>query len=425
MSSSIVSNLLSDIHLPKMIKVRQSFPRPRIEDIPLAVRNELNKPEIAMTIKAGKKIAITVGSRGVANIAIITKEVVTAVKKLGGEPFIIPAMGSHGGATAEGQLEVLESFGVTEEFIGAPIKSSMEVVRIGETSSGKPVHIDKYAAEADGIIVMGRVKPHTSFRGKYESGLMKMMTIGLGKQKGADTCHSEGFKNMAYNVPLYANVILEKANILFGIAIVENPFDETSKIVALTKKDIPEREPELLSEAKGLMPRIMFDSFDVLVVDEIGKNISGDGMDPNITATYSSPYASGGPNIQRVVILDLTEESHGNANGMGTADFTTKRFFDKTNLTITYPNAITSRIIETAKVPVILKNDYEAIAAGIKTCIETDYDNAKVVRIKNTLHLEEIYISEALLNEAVNNPAIEILEEPKYLEFDEEGYLFD
>ncbi|MDF2522413.1 MAG: hypothetical protein K0R31_54, partial [Clostridiales bacterium] len=192
MSSSIVSNLLSDIHLPKMIKVRQSFPRPRIEDIPLAVRNELNKPEIAMTIKAGKKIAITVGSRGVANIAIITKEVVTAVKKLGGEPFIIPAMGSHGGATAEGQLEVLESFGVTEEFIGAPIKSSMEVVRIGETSSGKPVHIDKYAAEADGIIVMGRVKPHTSFRGKYESGLMKMMTIGLGKQKGADTCHSEG-----------------------------------------------------------------------------------------------------------------------------------------------------------------------------------------------------------------------------------------
>ncbi|MDF2524905.1 MAG: hypothetical protein K0R31_2546, partial [Clostridiales bacterium] len=266
---------------------------------------------------------------------------------------------------------------------------------------------------------------HTSFRGKYESGLMKMMTIGLGKQKGADTCHSEGFKNMAYNVPLYANVILEKANILFGIAIVENPFDETSKIVALTKKDIPEREPELLSEAKGLMPRIMFDSFDVLVVDEIGKNISGDGMDPNITATYSSPYASGGPNIQRVVILDLTEESHGNANGMGTADFTTKRFFDKTNLTITYPNAITSRIIETAKVPVILKNDYEAIAAGIKTCIETDYDNAKVVRIKNTLHLEEIYISEALLNEAVNNPAIEILEEPKYLEFDEEGYLFD
>lgn len=425
MGSSIISNLLRDINLPRMVKIRQSFPRPKIEDIPLAVREELNKPDIAITIKKGQKIAITVGSRGVANIASITKEVVKTVKSLGGEPFVIPAMGSHGGATAEGQLDVLNSLGVTEEFIEAPIKATMDVVKIGETSSGKSVFIDKYAAEADGIIVMGRVKPHTSFRGRYESGLMKMMTIGLGKQKGADTCHSEGFKNMAKNVPLYGNVVLEKANVLFGIALVENAYDETCKIAALTKKEIPVIEPELLIEARGLMPRIMFDNFDVLVVDEIGKNISGDGMDPNITSTYSSPYASGGPTIQRVVVLDLTEESHGNANGMGTADFITKRLFNKTNLEITYPNALTSRVIETAKVPVILENDWQAIAAGIKTCIEIDYGKAKIVRIKNSLHIEEIYISEALLEEAKRNPEIEILGDPKYFEFNEDGYLLD
>ncbi|MDK2799159.1 MAG: hypothetical protein PWP27_1755 [Clostridiales bacterium] len=422
--SSVVSDLLRDIALPKMVKIAQKFPRPRIDDIPSAVHSEVNKPEIATTIKPGQKIAITVGSRGIANIALITKELVKAVKTLGGEPFIIPTMGSHGGATAEGQVEVLYSLGVTEEYIEAPIKATMEVVKIGETEDGRPVLIDKYGAEADGIIVLGRIKPHTAFRGKYESGLMKMMTIGLGKQKGADTCHEAGFKHMAYNVPLFANAILKNANILFGVALVENPYDETCKIVALTKEEIPEKEPDLLLEAKELMPKIKFSNFDVLIVDQIGKNISGDGMDPNITATYCTPYASGGPKIQRIVVLDLTEETHGNANGMGMADFTTKRLFEKADLEKTYPNALTSTVPHTVKIPMILKNDREAIAAAIKTCNEIDKKNPRIVRIKNSLHIDEIYISEALLEEAKNDPDIEILEEPKYMQFDGNGNLF-
>jgi hypothetical protein len=424
MDNDIVGNLFGNVPLPRMTKVRQIFPKFKINDISAVVHREIDRPEISGEIKRGEKIAIAVGSRGIANIALITKEVVNAVRKLGADPFVIPAMGSHGGATAEGQLEILASLGITEAYLKAPIKASMAVAKIGDTPNGKPVYIDKFAAEADGIIVIGRIKPHTCFRGKYESGIMKMLTIGLGKQKGADFCHAEGFKRMAENVPLFANVILEKANILFGLALLENSYDQTCKILALTKKEIPEKEPVLLIEAKGLMPRIMFDSFDVLVVDRIGKNISGDGMDPNITGTYATPYATGGPDIQRVVVLDLTEETHGNANGIGMADFTTKRLFDKINFAITYPNALTARVPCTAKIPVIMKNDREAIAVAVKTCCEIAYDQVRIVRIKDSLHLDEIYISEALLAEARKNSRLEILGEAGSFEFNQDGNLF-
>lgn len=420
----IINNMLKDVKIPKMAKILQKFDENSIKDIPAVIKRELNKPEIAGTIKAGQSIAITVGSRGIANIALITREVVKTVKELGGKPFIVPAMGSHGGATAEGQRQVIESYGVTEEYVGAPIKSSMEVKMIGYNEDGKPTYIDKYAAEADGIIVMGRVKPHTAFRGEYESGLMKMVTIGLGKHKGAETCHAEGFKNMARNVPAFAKAILKNANILFGIAIVENGFDETYRIAALTKEEIPVEEPRLLIEAKNLMPKIMFDSFDILIIDQIGKNISGDGMDPNITATYCTPYASGGPEVQRYVVLDLTDETHGNALGVGMAHFTTKRLFDKTDFDATYPNSLTARVADTVKMPMVLKNDRLAIAAAIYTCSEMSGDEPRIVRIPNTAHISEIYISEALIEEAKTNPDIEILEMPKEVEFDSEGNLF-
>jgi hypothetical protein len=424
MSENTIKNMLRDIQLPKMVRICQKFPRPIIEDIAGRIYDEINKPEIKMIIKEGQKIAITVGSRGIRNIAQITKEIVKEVKSMGGEPFIVPAMGSHGGATTSGQLQVLTDLGITEEYINAPIKGSMEVKKIGETEDGKPVVIDKFAAEADGIIIIGRIKPHTAFRGKYESGLMKMMVIGLGKQKGADICHAEGFKYMADNMISFGNVILEKANILFGIAILENPYDETCKITALTKEEIPLEEPLLLERAKELMPKIMFESFDVLIVDEIGKNISGDGMDPNITATYCTPYASGGPEIQRVVILDLTKETHGNGFGIGMADITTKRVYEKTDFYSMYANAITNTVVHPTKMPMFLKNDREAIAAAIKTCNEIDRNKPKVVRIKNTLHMSEIYISEALLKEARENPDIEVLEEPRDFQFNDNGDLF-
>ncbi len=423
-SANMMSNMLKGIRLPKMARVRQRFPRPILTDIAGSIYNEINKPEIKMTIQPGQKIALTVGSRGIRNIAQIIKELVKEVKKLGGHPFIVPAMGSHGGATTSGQLQVLNDLGITEQYMEAPIKASMEVIKIGDALDGKPVVIDKFAAEADGIIVIGRIKPHTAFRGKYESGLMKMLVIGLGKQKGADICHAEGFKYMADNIVSFGKVILEKANILFGMAILENPYDETYKITALTKQEIPLKEPVLLEEAKALMPKIMFESFDVLIIDEIGKNISGDGMDPNITATYCTPYARGGPHIQRVVVLDLTKETHGNAFGVGMADITTKRLYQKTDFTSMYANAITNTVIHPTKMPMFMNSDREAIAAAIKTCNEIDKNRPKVVRIKNTLHLDELYISEALGPEAEKNPDVEILESPKDFAFDEQGNLF-
>lgn len=422
--NNVINNMLKDIEIPKMAKILQKFEDNSIIDIPKVIKQELSKEYIVKTIVPGQTVAITVGSRGVANIALITKEVVAIVKALGAYPFIVPAMGSHGGATAEGQRLTLEGMGVTEEYIGAPIKSSMEVKQIGANEDGKPVFIDKNAAEADGIIVMGRIKPHTAFRGEYESGLFKMMTIGLGKHKGAATCHAEGFKNMAHNVPAFARTIIRNSNILFGIALVENAFDKTCKIVALTREEIPIEEPKLLREAKALMPNIMFESFDIMIIDKIGKNFSGDGMDPNITATYCTPYASGGPKVERYIVLDMSEETHGNGIGAGMAHFGTKRLFDKMDFDEIYPNSLTSRVPETAKVPIILKNDKLAIAAAIYTCSEMSGEIPKIVRIQNTSHISEIYISESMVDEAKLNSNIEILEEPKVMNFNSEGNLF-
>jgi hypothetical protein len=421
----VVSELLKDVKIPRMAKVRQRFPRQRIENIPEALRVELLRNEIKEKIKPGMKIALTGGSRGIANVALVLKEVAAFVKEQGAEPFIIPAMGSHGGATAEGQVEILESLGITEEFCGCPIKASMEVKQIGFTADNEhPVLIDKYAAEADGIILVNRVKPHPAFRGPYESGLMKMMTIGLGKQKGAETCHDIGIRHLARLIPLFGNAILANSNVLFGIALLENPFDETCKIVALTNEEIPEKEPALLEEAKSLMPRIMFDNIDVLVVDKIGKNYSGDGMDPNITGRFPTQYADGGINAQRVAILDLSDETHGNANGLGMADMITRRLFEKTDLEKVYPNSLTSRIVCNIKIPMMLKSDKETIQAAILTCVEMDKNNPTIVRVPNTLHIEYIYISEALFEKAKAIPDIEIIEEPKDLIFDESGNLW-
>lgn len=422
----VVAKLCGDLNLPKMIKVRQKFQRQFIEreNIPNIIFDKLSRDEIKSKIKPGMKVAITCGSRGIANIDIITKSIVSFVKNCGGEPFVFPAMGSHGGATAEGQREVLESYGVVEEYIGCPIKSSMETQQIGKTEEGHQVLIDKNAANADAIIVCGRIKAHTAFNGPYESGLMKMMTIGMGKQKGAETCHESGFKNMSRLVPLFGNAIRKNSNVICGIGIIENAFDETYKIEALTNEEIPEREPELLIEAKKLMAKIHFETADLIVVDRIGKNISGDGMDPNVTGTFGTPYAKGGIKAQRVVVLDLTEETHGNGNGIGMADITTKRVVDKLDLDKSYPNAITSTVVSMVKIPMFAKSDKAAIQAGVKICNEIDKQNPKIIRIKDTMHLEYIYISEAMLEEAINNPNIEVIGKPEEWPFDDKGNLW-
>ncbi len=424
--AGVVSELLKDVELPKMVKVGQLFNKDGIpkDKIYGAVFAQLNKPEIVAAVKPGMRIAITCGSRGVANIDVITKGIADFIKRQGGKPFIVPAMGSHGGATAEGQREVLKSYNVTEETMGCPVLATMETKQIGLTGEGHPVFIDKFAAEADGIIVCGRVKPHTGFRGKFESGIMKMMTIGLGKQHGAEVCHAAGFKYMAHLVPLFGRAILKHSNVLFALATIENAVDETYRLVSMMPDEIETVEPELLKEAYTLMPRLYFDSADILIIDKIGKNISGDGADSNITGTFITPYASGGLQKEYVVILDLTDETHGCAMGIAGAHATTKRLFDKMDFEMTYPNAITTTCLNALKVPAILSSDREAIQICIRCMTQGDRENPRIIRIQDTLHIEHILISEAMLGEARRHPDIVIEGEPAYMAFDENGNLW-
>ncbi|MDR1655716.1 MAG: hypothetical protein LBR96_06935, partial [Treponema sp.] len=370
--NGIISRLCAEVRLPKMIKVRQLFDRGRIEtaDIPSAALREIGLSKLGDPVKPGMRIAITCGSRGIANIALIIRALADFVRSRGAYPFVVPAMGSHGGATGEGQRALIASYGVTEEFTGCPILSSMETVEIGRsdeglepgTSPGFPVRIDKNAALSDGIIVAGRIKPHTDFRGPYESGIMKMMAIGLGKREGADICHNPGFANMARMVPLFGRTIIKHAPVILGFGILENACGETCKFAAMRPDEIEEKEPLLLEEARAHLPLIHFDSADVLVLDRIGKDISGDGMDPNITGASScSPFVEGGLKSVRTVILDLTEATHGSAMGMGAAHTITRRLFNKIDYEATYINAVTSRGLDFVRIPCILESDREAV----------------------------------------------------------------
>lgn len=419
----ILEELLKDIPLPKMMKVKQSFDDTRLENVDAALNDALQKEEIRKTVKPGMEIAVAVGSRGVDQIVEVTRRTVTFLKELGAKPFIVPSMGSHGGATAEGQTAVLAHLGVTEESVGAEIRSSMEVVEIGKLENGLPVYIDKHASEADGIVVINRVKPHTAFRGTVESGIMKMIAIGLGKQRGAEVCHQLGFEHMGKHIILMSSMILEKMPVLFGVATIENAFDKVAQVEVLLPDEIESRETELQKLAKKLLPQINFDKIDVLVIDEIGKNISGDGMDPNITGRYPTPYAHGGPEVNKMIVLDLTPETEGNANGVGTADFTTQRLIDKTDWAATYANGLTSTVVAPTKAATTLANDQLALKAAIKTCNILDFTKVKMVRIKNTLEIGEIEVSEAYLEEVKNSDFLTPVTDLYELSFDEDGNL--
>lgn len=421
----IIQELLKGIPLPRMAKIRQTFPAPRITDIDSTLHKELVKPGVLEVIKPGMKIAVAVGSRGVAEIPTLTRITVAEIKKRGGQPFIVPSMGSHGGATPEGQIEVLANLGVTEESVGCPILSSMEVVEIDRLENGLPVYMDKYAYSADGIVVINRIKPHTAFRGKCESGLVKMITIGLGKQRGAESCHAYSFKYMAENLVAMAKISLAKTPILFGVGTVENAYDQVARIATVPAAEMIETDSKLLIEAKANMPRLYFEQIDALVIDQIGKDISGDGMDPNITGRYPTQYASGGPDVNKMVVLDLSERTHGNANGMGTADFTTRKLVDKTDFKATYANGLTSTVVGPTHVPTVLDCDRDAILAAVKTSNARDLTKVRLVRIKDTLHLGEIFVSEAMLDEIKDHPNITILSEPANMQFDEQGELID
>jgi hypothetical protein len=421
---NILHQLVKDIPIPNMIKIRQKFDATKLENPIEVLRQELQKPGAVDRILPGQSVAVAVGSRGIAHIGEITKATIDAIRDAGAYPFIVPCMGSHGGATADGQTEVLSHFGITEALMGVPICSSMEVIELAKLPNGLPIYVDRIASEADAIVVINRVKPHTAFRGIVESGILKMIAIGLGKQKGAEACHQLGFKYMAENVPATAKVMIGLLPIVFGVALVENAYDETCRVEVLPIEIVETREPELLEEAKARLPKILFSQLDVLVIDYIGKNISGDGMDPNVTGRYPTPYAAGGPDVSKMVVLDLTPETKGNANGVGTADFTTRRLVDKIDLDATYANGLTSTVCAPTKIATTLANQEDTIKAAIKTCNVLDYTTCRLVRIQDTLHLGEIEISTTLLEEAMQHADIEILSDAYVWSFNEEGDLF-
>ncbi len=423
--NGIIEKILSQETIPRMARVRQTLPSETVPDVAQAVRQSLDRKEIRAAVKPGMSICITAGSRGIFGMDVMIRETAAFVRSLGGDPFIIPAMGSHGGATAQGQADILARYGITEKTMGAPVRATMETSRIGALSDGTPVYIDKYAAAADGIIVVNRIKCHTGFRGKYESGLFKMMAIGLGKQYGAQTVHGRGALEMGESIEMFGRAILQNANVLFGLATIENALDKPYRIVALTPQEIIDQEPDYLNLARTLMPRILFENLDVVIVDYFGKEISGAGVDPNVTKTYK--LASGIPSdgrARQVIVLDLTEQSHGNAHGIGVMDIITRRLFEKIDLTVTYANSLTTGGTEVPKIPMVMPNQQMAIKAAVRSALGADKKNLRIVRILDTMHLEEIMISEALLNEARANPLVDILEEPEPMVFDENGDLF-
>ena len=395
------------IKLPEMVNVRQVFSDEKIDDIPAAVEKEIFKEEITSTVKEGQSVAVLVGSRGIKNLQAIVKTTIECLRRIGAKPFIIPAMGSHGGATAEGQREILKHYGITEELVGAPVRASMETVILGYTDSGVPVHIDRYAAEADAIVPVARIKPHTDFDGPIQSGMCKMLSIGIGKHNGCSRLHQEGTENFSEVLPQVAAVVIEKKNVAFSIAVIENAHDNTNMIKAVRGDRIIAEEPGLFTISEALMPSLRFMEIDVLIVEKIGKEISGCGMDPNITGRMSVGPAPGfkGPKIKRIVVLDLID---GNASGIGTADFITRKAFERIDLISTYANAIASVDPESVRIPIILDDEEQALRAAIQNCAKTDHNDAKVVRIKHTLDLVNIEVSYNLLDYCKSSGKFEV-----------------
>jgi len=412
------------MELPEMAMVRQVFDPQRIEDIPATIRREIAGLKLSGKVKAGDTVAITGGSRGITAIDLITRTLVDELKNLGASPFIFPAMGSHGGATADGQVKVLAGLGISEAAMGCPIRSSMEVVYLGDASDGYPIYVDKNAAEADHIVVVNRVKTHTKFEGPIESGLMKMMAIGMGKHKGAEYYHSAAvrltFQRIVENVGLE---VIRRCPVLFGLGIVENAYHRTCRIEALAPEAIFEGEKKLLVLSKQRMPRLPFDRIDVLVIDEIGKDISGTGMDTNVTGRNRDILGdfTSGPYIKRIFVRDLTAATEGSAIGIGFADFTTARLVAKMDRHKTYVNCLTAISPEKGAIPMYFDSDGEALAACFSTIGDTPVRQVRLVHIHNTLALDAISISRAFKNEIARKPGLERTGDWKEPELDAAG----
>lgn len=397
-----------NVKLSKMLKVKQNFKDDRIEDVEASVSEIFAQEKISSLIHPGQKIAVAVGSRMIDRIQNIVKQIVTELKARGAEPFIVTAMGSHGGGTPEGCKRILEDFGITEESVGAPIKADMDVVKVGTTEGGIDVYMDKNAYEADMTILVNRIKPHTEFTGRYESGICKLSTIGLGRHVGCTSLHKGGTLNFDTIIPQAAKVIFDSANIGFAVGIIENAFDKVKHIEGMTKDEVFDREPELLKIAKASMPSIGIPEIDVLVIGEIGKDISGFGMDPNIVGLIGPKAEEPGvPKIGKVIVLRLSEKSHGNACGIGLADLTTKEVYDNIDFESTYANSFAcdgSFGYWTEYIPIVMTDEQEAIAGAVKMLRITEPEKCRIVKIKNTLNLLEMEVSENLREVLEQNP---------------------
>ena len=418
--------MITTVQFPRMFRVRQKFPPSLPLDIPAVLREQFDSQGILASLKPGARIAVAVGSRGITNLQAIVQSVVAILKAASAQPFLVPAMGSHGGATPEGQAEVLAEYGVTEQSIGAPIRASMAVEKIGVTEEGVDVLFSVEALRADGIVVVNRVKPHTDFQGTIGSGILKMIVIGLGKHAGAARCHAAathlGYERVLRSVSRFS---LGHAPILCGVAIVEDQFHQTARLAVLRTGEIEAREKELLAEAGQRMAKLPFDEIDFLIVDRIGKNISGSGLDPNVTGRWVHGYSSAlvnedsaRPFIRRIFVRDLTPETHGNAIGIGFADFTTTRLVRGMDKKTTYINAMTSLTPKGAQIPIHYDTDREAIATALHSLALADSRGARIVRVADTLSLAELEVSEPYLEEVKNRADLEALSGLAEMQFD-------
>ncbi|MFL5243031.1 MAG: lactate racemase domain-containing protein [Gemmataceae bacterium] len=412
---------------PKLVRLVQRFERPRVEDIPGAVTEQLSKLNLEKSIRPGQTIALTAGSRGIANIPEVLRAVAAFLKKMGAKPFFVPAMGSHGGGTADGQRHILESYGITETAIEAPIKASMEVVLAGTTTEGYSVYLDRYASQADHIGVIGRVKPHTGYHGPIESGLMKMMMIGLGKHEGALACHrillERPFDQVVRSV---GRTLRAKTSIALGLALVENAYDETALVAAVQPDDFEQREEELLVIARRLLARLPVQEADLLIIDEIGKDISGSGMDTNIVGrkrAFGNTMPNEQPRMRFIFVRGLSEKTHGNATGIGLADFTTARLVKAMDYRSTVINSLTAGYPENANLPVHFDTDREVVEAALKIIGLRTPEQGRLVWIRNTKHLGQVIASEACLDNLLPHATMVSAEGPRELAFDRAGNL--
>jgi hypothetical protein len=417
------------VTLPTIQLVRQTTPQPTVADVPAAAYRAWLDSPVAKRIKPGMRIAVGCGSRGIKNYLAIAKATVAALKELGARPFVAAAMGSHGGATPEGQRELLASYHIDEQHLGVPVKTDMDAVQVGTNSWGQPVWWDRNALAADGVVLVNRVKPHTDFRGRYESGITKMLVIGLGKRHGADQVHSFGTRGLKEMLVESARVLLEKTPFLGGLAVLENANEETAKLDVLDRDELLAKEPPLLEEARRLMGRLPFKRLDVLIVGECGKNYSGAGIDPNVVgrllieASPEMELEGADPRITRMGVLDISPESHGNGTGIGIADLTTTRALAVIDPAPFRMNNLTARFLWRSKLPLGFDTDRECVEQCVQTCWQPVADELKFAVIPNTLEVAELWVSPALAAEARNHPHLELVGQPRPLPFDPAGNL--